>query len=103
LAEEVAEVDPRLVHWTYPEEAYEDVTVESDVGDGERATRTERRLKPGAKRSVPDGVQYDRLSVLQLGLIKRQKKEIDTLKEQMAELTGRMAALEARMTRKPEQ
>jgi hypothetical protein len=65
-----------------------------DTGDGERAAHTERRLKPDAKRSVPDGVQYDRLTVLQHGLIKRQKEEIDTLKEQLADLTSRVAALE---------
>lgn len=28
-AERLAEIDPRLVHWTYPEDAYEDVVVET--------------------------------------------------------------------------
>ena len=60
-------------------------------------------MKPDAKRSVPDGVQYDRLSVLQHGLIQRQKKEIDALKEQVAELAGRMAALEKKEERKAKQ
>lgn len=75
IAEEVAEVDPRLVHWAYAPEDFEEVT----VGDGEEA-RTERRLKPGAEK-VPDGVQYERLTVLMLAELKA--------------LRARVAALEA--------
>lgn len=75
IAEEVAEVDPRLVHWAYAPEDFEDVT----VGEGEDA-RTEKRLKPGAEKK-PDGVQYERMVVLMLAELK--------------DLRARVAALEA--------
>lgn len=50
IAEEVAEVDPRLVHWT---------TVEEQL--------------------VPDAVQYERISVLLLDIVKRQESRIQAL------------------------
>jgi hypothetical protein len=88
IAEEVAEIEPRLVNFTYADEDYEEVTVESDSSDGETVSRTERKLKEGAERKVPDGVQYDRLTVLLLGLVKRQQGEIDVLKAQVADLAA---------------
>jgi hypothetical protein len=80
IAEEVAEVEPRLVHWSYPESAYEEVTIESDV-EGEEA-KTERKLKEDAE-LVPDGVQYERLSVLLLDVVKRQQEAINDLKARL--------------------
>ncbi|MCE2910222.1 MAG: tail fiber domain-containing protein [Burkholderiaceae bacterium] len=61
IAEEVAEVAPRLVHYTTLEE------------DGPL---------------VPDGVQYDRVAVLLLAVVKQQAAAIEAL-------TARVAALEA--------
>ena len=84
IAEEVAEIEPRLVNFTYADEDYEDVVVEA--GEGDAAPRTERRLKEGAERKVPDGVQYDRLTVLLLGLVKRQQSRIDGLEAKVADL-----------------
>lgn len=132
-AEDVAKIDPRLVHWSYADDAYEMVDVEIDVPemesveevrlvidgdvavrkavksdrpkfktipvllengepnmvqgegpDGELAlvpefasipvvtkgVRQERRLKQGAVK-VPDSVQYDRIAVLLLSVVKR--------------------------------
>ena len=69
IAEEVAEIEPRLVHWTYLEDAYEEV-------DGEK------QLKPDAE-MVPDGVQYDRLAVLLLDVVKRQQQAIETLEARL--------------------
>lgn len=98
IAEEVAAVEPRLVHWGYTEDAYESVevpyqdTIERDTGmvgadskpiivrDVVTKHRTERRLKAGAE-MVPDGVQYERLAVLLLA-------EVQALR-------ARVAALEA--------
>jgi hypothetical protein len=74
IAEEVAEIEPRLVHWTYLEDAYEEVEVEG-----------ERQLKPDAE-MVPDGVQYDRLTVLLLDVVQRQQKAIETLEAKVASL-----------------
>lgn len=92
IAEEVAEIEPRLVNFTYADEDYEDVEVESESAGGEIASRTERKLKEGAGRKVPDGVQYDRLTVLLLGLVKRQQGEIDSLKAQVAGLAKSAAS-----------
>ena len=72
IAEEVAEIEPRLVHWTYLEDAYEEV-------------EGERQLKPDAE-MVPDGVQYDRLTVLLLDVVQRQQKAIETLEAKVAAL-----------------
>lgn len=80
IAEEMAEIEPRLVNYTYPEGSFEDFeesydeTVKEIVSDeaGEprivekviKRTRINRRLKEGAVKNVPDGVQYERLGVL---------------------------------------
>jgi hypothetical protein len=58
IAEEVAEIDPRLVHWHTDE----------DTGE-----------------TVPDGVQYERLSVLLLHLVKEMRAELDAIKGQAPE------------------
>ncbi len=69
IAEEVAEIEPRLVHWAYTETEYATLeTADPETGE----TRTERALKPGAER-VPDGVQYDRLAVLLIDVVRRQR------------------------------
>jgi hypothetical protein len=41
-AEDVAKIDPRLVHWTYPDTAYEDVIIEEEftIEDTEEVTET---------------------------------------------------------------
>jgi hypothetical protein len=67
VAEDVAAVDPRLVHWVD----------ESDADGG-------RRLRP-------DAVQYDRLSVLLIDVVRRQRAAI-------AGLTARIEALEGRLS-----
>lgn len=94
LAEEVAEIEPRLVHWSYLPEHYDEVvtekTVESfveTVGDDGIVTiepRTEviksikRVLKDDAKK-VPDGVQYERLAVLLLAEVKKLNARVTEL------------------------
>jgi hypothetical protein len=72
IAEEVAQVEPRLVHWTYLDDAYEEV-------DGQK------QLKTGAE-LAPDGVQYDRLTVLLLDVVKRQQQQIEALEAKVAAL-----------------
>jgi hypothetical protein len=92
IAEEVAQVEPRLVNFTYADEDYEEVIVEAGEGDG--APRTERKLRDGAERKVPDGVQYDRLTVLLLGLVKRLQARIEALEARLDELAARAPAAE---------
>jgi len=87
IAEEVAEVEPRLVNYTHFDEDYEDVATDTYTDEeGEEQTTVERRLKEDAELR-PQSVQYDRLSVMLLDVIKRQKEEL-------AALTARVAALE---------
>lgn len=90
IAEEVAEIDPRLVHFTFPDEAYEEVEV--DNGDG--TVRHERLVRPGSERSVPEGVAYERMTVLLQALARRQQGEIEALQEELCALAERVEKLE---------
>jgi hypothetical protein len=85
IAEEVAEVEPRLVHWSY---------LDSDYYCTEESGQIKKTLKEGAT-PVPDGVQYERVAVLLLDVVKRQgaaiqelKAELDTVKAELATLKG---------------
>jgi hypothetical protein len=73
IAEEVAEIEPRLVSWGYPPEDYEIVERRADAG-----ITGEKMLKHGARR-VPDGVAYERVTVLLLSIVKRQETRIRAL------------------------
>jgi len=70
IAEEVAEIDPRLVHWK---------TVESVVQ--EDGSRVETPCDP-----APEDVAYDRFVPHLLNLIKRQQQAIETLEAKVAAL-----------------
>jgi hypothetical protein len=99
IAEEVAEIDPRLVHYGYQEDAYELVEVAETLAlppddprreqglETEEVTRQQRQLKADAQR-VPNGVAYERLVVPLLDIIKRQKSQLESFE-------ARLAALEA--------
>lgn len=76
IAEEVAKVEPRLVHWTYLDDDYNTETVNGEI---------KKTPKDGAQ-MVPDGVQYDRLTVLLLDVVKRQQQAIETLEAKVAAL-----------------
>jgi hypothetical protein len=99
IAEEVAQIDPRFVHYGYQEDAYELVDVKQVVtlqeGDPRRENGKEteeivtkqKRLKKDAK-LVPNGVAYERLTVPLIDLAKRQQELIN-------DLLARVSALEA--------
>lgn len=100
IAEEVAELEPRLVHWAYSEDDYVITTVEKEretvVGQDQngqdiveivKQLEEVKTLKDGAQK-VPDGVQYDRLTVLLIKKIQDQQKMID-------DLASRLSALES--------
>jgi len=78
IAEEVAEVEPRLVHWTYSEDAFDVETVDGVI---------KKTVKEGAER-IPDGVQYERLSVLLLDIVKRQNARLEKLEAEVSALKG---------------
>jgi hypothetical protein len=68
IAEELAEIEPRLVHWAYPSEDY--------IFNKET---NKTILKEGAKLR-PDGVQYERITVFLVAELQKMRKELDTLK-----------------------
>jgi hypothetical protein len=86
IAEEVAVIEPRLVHWTYLDDAYDITyeTVENEDGTTVEVEK-ERTLKSDAEQ-VPDGVQYDRLTVLLLDVVQRQQKAIEVLEAKVKAL-----------------
>ncbi len=80
IAEEVAAIDPRLVHYATHEVTYDD--------DG-AAVETELDTP------VAEGVQYERFVPLLLKLITDQKDRIEDLETQNADFEARLTALEA--------
>jgi hypothetical protein len=74
IAEEVAKIDPRLVHWKTVEITYDDkgATVETPLEAPE-----------------PEGVQYDRFVPHLLNLIKRQGEAITDLQAEVAALKAK--------------
>jgi hypothetical protein len=111
IAEEVAQVEPRLVHWSYPEDQFETIETQTEIektrevevtpavldDEGnvvepavtetetytETETKSERKLKTDAQ-LAPDGVQYDRLTVMLLDIVKRQNQRIEQLEAKVA-------------------
>lgn len=69
IAEEVAEIDPRLVFWKTTEVTYE-----------ENGSAVESPCDP-----EPEGVAYDRFVPHLLNLIKRQKEQIETLEQRLTD------------------
>lgn len=78
IAEEVAEIEPRLVHWGYNDQDYEIVETED---------KRERKLKSDAQ-LAPEGVQYDRMTVLLLDIVKRQQSRLEALEAEVQALKG---------------
>lgn len=85
-AEEVAEIDPRLVQYGYLESDYETVEVAparpakvNKAGEEiapARPAEIRRRLKRGAK-PVPDGAQYERLNLLRTEALKNRIEALE--------------------------
>jgi len=67
IAEEVAEIDPRLVHWKTTAVTYD-----------ENGSAVETPCDP-----EPEGVQYDRFVPHLLNLIKRQKQQIEAMEARL--------------------
>jgi len=78
IAEEVAAIDPRLVHWKTFEVTYDD--------EGSAVTTP---CEPEA-----EGVAYERFVPHLLNLIKRQKEQLETQAATIAALDARLTALE---------
>jgi Protein of unknown function (DUF2793)/Chaperone of endosialidase len=78
IAEEVAAIEPRLVCWGYAAGDYE--IIERRV---ENKLVTERAVKRGTQ-PIPDGVAYDRVTVLLLSIVKRQEARIRALEANLS-------------------
>lgn len=100
IAEELAEIDPRLVHWGYPlktvvSEPAQDAVPEVLDADG-NIIEAAKAAVPETTKQVPDtdaplqaeGVQYDRLTVMLIDVVQRQQRQIESL-------TARLDALSA--------
>ena len=72
-AEELAELEPRLVHWGYKREDY---VINEKTNEAE--------LKEGAE-LIADGVQYERITVL---LVAEMQKHNKAIQEQQAIITS---------------
>ena len=70
-AEEIAEIEPRLVQWGYKREDY---FINEETG--------EQELKEGAELQA-DGVYYDKLTVLLVAEMQKQNKIIEDLKSRL--------------------
>jgi len=70
IAEEVAEIDPRLVHWKTQQISYDD-----------KGSVVTTPCEP-----EPEGVQYDRFVPHLLNLIKRQKEQIEAMEARLTTL-----------------
>lgn len=92
IAEEIAEIDPRLVTWSYLPEDYEEYVCFVDPRTGEEVK--DKRIKEGAIK-VPDGINYDRFTVHLVKVAQKQKQEIDNLKTIITNLENRISALES--------
>lgn len=80
IAEEVGAIDPRLVHWRM---------LETSVDENGQTVQTP------LEKPVAEGVMYDRVVVLALGLIQKQEKAIQELTAKLDAAEARIAALEA--------
>jgi hypothetical protein len=92
IAEEIAEIDPRLVTWSYLPENYEEYVSFVDPHTGEEVK--DKRIKEGATK-VPNGINYDRFTVHLVKIAQKQKQEIDNLKTLITSLENRISALES--------
>lgn len=88
IAEEVAALDPRLVHWGYPTKLIKEaISFNAKVDDD--GTILIPAYSGEIEREVPDydcplqaeGVQYDRLTVLLIDIVKRQEQRILALEK----------------------
>ena len=79
IAEEVAEIDPRLTTWKF-----------HDISYDENGSRVVTKLDT----PEPEGVAYDRFVPHLLNLIKRQKEQLETQAATIAALDARLTALE---------
>jgi hypothetical protein len=75
IAEEVAEIDPRLVHWTHRDTKEVLVSEATETEEAQYQTVIDKDSP-----LIPDGVQYERISVLLLAEVQKLRSEFDSYK-----------------------
>ena len=80
IAEELAEIDPRLVHWKT-----EETTFVTEEVDGQQVTK---QVSTKLDTPIADGVQYDRFVPLLLKQLQEQQALITQLQADVAALKG---------------
>jgi hypothetical protein len=78
VAEDVALVEPRLVHWASP--ADPDATPPGGPGAAADVSAPSANASRPDAAKLPDAVQYDRIAVLLLDVVKRLRADVDALK-----------------------
>jgi hypothetical protein len=81
IAEELAEIDPRLVHWKT-----EETTFVTEEVDGQQVTK---QVSTKLDTPIADGVQYDRFVPLLLKQLQEQQALITNLTERLVALEGK--------------
>ena len=84
IAEEVAEIDPRLVFWKTKETKLRDDYVQEEG----KAPGPTDYVEVELETPIAEGVQYDRFVPHLVNLIKRQQQAIETLEAKVAALEG---------------
>ena len=85
IAEEVAEIDPRLVHWEENEFVTESAADIEGSGPDETTTKTVKLDKP-----IPGGVAYERFVPALVNIINRQKDAIAELEKRLSSLENKL-------------
>lgn len=88
IAEEIAEIEPALVYWNYPDSDFEEVEVDDVDQEGKPIKVRKRKLKETAER-IPESVMYERVAPMLVSVIKG-------LKSKVSNLESRIAALESK-------
>lgn len=88
IAEEIAEIEPALVYWNYPDSDFDEVDVDDVDQEGKPIKVRKRKLKETAER-IPESVMYDRVVPMLVSVIKG-------LKSKVSNLESRVAALESK-------
>jgi hypothetical protein len=95
-AEEVAEVEPRLIHYMYDEDQWETIETPNPTEEYPNQVKTEKVLKSDAV-GKPDGVMYDRLTVLLLKELQNLKSIVDSQNEKINLLEAEVEELKSKI------
>ena len=88
IAEEVAEIDPRLVQWSNETTSVVDAVDENgtELFEDDGITRQKMRVKTQHSEPQPESVSYERFVPHLINLIKRQKEQIEAMEVRISEL-----------------